>query len=182
MNHKMLIALGLIVLGMVAFAASPATAMNGYGYGYPPLPSWSHTLTAYSRFVVLLNMNREAVLDKETGLVWEQSPSLDPENWPAAQFHCNSLTKGNRKGWRLPTVQELESLVDPSRIDPALPNGHPFSNVQSTNTWTSTTSAGDPANAWRVNFFNGSLSPGVNKVNNIGYVWCVRGGQGVDPQ
>ena len=34
---------------------------------------------------------------------------------------------GNHKGWRLPSVHELVSLVDPAAYpNPALPTGHPF--------------------------------------------------------
>ena len=41
------------------------------------------------------------------------------------------MTVGGTKGWRLPSVAELASLVDPANSNPALPTGHPFSNVQS---------------------------------------------------
>ena len=183
MKHKMLIALGLIVLGWAVFAAVPAEAFNGIG-SYYATPSWDQTIITPIRFIVLTNMNSEAVLDKETGLVWEQSSSTDTKNWIDAHYHCNALTKGNRMGWRLPTLQELESLVDPSRINPALPNGHPFSNVQSSVYWSSTTYAAmttSPGYAWLVHFHNGDVGYG-NKGNSGMYVRCVRGGQGVDPQ
>jgi hypothetical protein len=131
-----------------------------------------------------MNMNSQAVLDKETGLVWEQSPSTDTKNWLDAQIHCNKLAKGNRMGWRLPTLQELGSLVDPSRSNPSLPNGHPFSNVQSSSSssfyWSATTNAFSTSYAWGVPFDDGVVSNDGKIANS--YVWCVRGGQGVDPQ
>jgi hypothetical protein len=179
MKHKMLIALGLIVFGMVLFSAIPAMAMNGNG-SYYATPSWDQTLSSYARFFVLMNMNSEAVLDKETGLVWEQSSSTDTKNWIDAHSHCNALKKGNRMGWRLPTLQELESLVDPSRSNPALPNGHPFSNALSSGYWSSTTGASGPASAWNVHFSDGYV--GYDGKGHGMYVRCVRGGQGVDPQ
>jgi hypothetical protein len=180
MKQKLLIVLVLIVLGMVAFAASPATAINGYGWS-PYQPSWAQTLPAFTRFVVLLNMNSEAVLDKETGLVWEKAPSSDTFNFIGAQFRCNELSKGNRMGWRVPTLQELASLVDLSQSS-HLPIGHPFSNVQLGAYWSATTGEGDPTSAWLVNFqvgFNTTCKTGKSLIT---YVWCVRGGQGVDPQ
>ncbi len=89
---------------------------------------------------------------------------------------------GNRKGWWLPTIQELASLIDPSVPfpGPTLPAGHPFSNVQSSVYRSATTNASNTSFAWGVGFslgdvLNGSKSSG-------GFVWCVRGGQGVDPQ
>ncbi len=72
-------------------------------------PVWSQDLPAAERFVLVLG--GAAVLDKETGLVWEQAPNSDQASWLAAQPFCNDRTVGNRKGWRLPTVQELASLV-----------------------------------------------------------------------
>jgi hypothetical protein len=65
------------------------------------------------------------------------------------------VTLGNRLGWRLPTVNELASLVDPSRSDPALPAGHPFNDVQlSDHYWSATTDSRDLDNRWVVGFFS----------------------------
>jgi hypothetical protein len=148
-------------------------------------PTWSQILPASTRFVLV--MGGVAVLDKETGLVWEQSPTAPPTNpntfeWVYAQIHCITLTVGNRKGWRLPTLQELESLVDPTQSNPALPTGHPFSNVQSSPSgyWSASTYAMNTINAWGVRFDNGIPGAGDKSFSNL--VWCVRGGQGVDPQ
>jgi hypothetical protein len=149
-------------------------------------PTWHQILPAAQRFVMV--MNNQAVLDKETGLVWEQSPTAPPTNpstftWLDAQPHCTMRTVGNRKGWRLPTIQELASLVDPSvpSPGPTLPSGHPFLNVQSSNYyWSATTYAGYANYAWDVIFGNGNVEAGDKSDYN--FVWCVRGGQGVDPQ
>lgn len=135
-----------------------------------------------------LVMENSAVLDKETGLVWEQSPNTGTFTWLNAQMHCNQKTVGGRKGWRLPTIQELASLVDPKSIGggsflPAgdLPAGHPFSNVQSSQYWSATTDTRGPGFARVMNFSSGVvLLTGI--MANDHFVWCVRSGQGVDPQ
>ena len=100
--------------------------------------------------------------------------------WLDTQRSCNRKTVGNRKGWRLPTTQELASLVDPTQSNPALPAGHPFSNVQSSFYWSATTLATNSSEAWDVTFDRGGVSDG-DKGNGV-FFWCVRGGQGVDPQ
>ena len=41
-------------------------------------PAWSQKLSAAQRFVLVLD--GEAVLDKETGLVWEKSPDTTQKN------------------------------------------------------------------------------------------------------
>jgi len=150
-------------------------------------PSWDEQINKPTRFKVLREFNNQAVLDKETGLVWEQSPETAPnptptQTWLDAQSSCNTRTAGGRKGWRLPTVQELASLVDPNNPggNPDLPPGHPFSNVQSSFYWSATTLALDSLNAWVVDFRDGFMGGGFKELTL--HVWCVRGGQGVDPQ
>ena len=181
MNHRLLCTLGLIVFGILVFAAMPAMAVNAPGFYYV-MPSWDQTLPGVTRFIVLTNMSSAAVLDRETGLVWEQSPSPDTFSWDAAQSHCNLLTTGNRIGWHLPTVQELSSLVNPSVASPGptLPSGHPFSNVQSYFYWSATTTAFSTDTAWGVYFDVGHAS--LFGKSTATYVWCVRGGHGVDAQ
>ena len=83
-----------------------------------------------------------------------------------------------RKGWRLPTIEELASLVDPKKVNPALPNGHPFEDAQSSNYWSSTTTASNTNFARGVNFFTSLVFS--NDKSNGNFVWCVRGGQGHD--
>jgi Protein of unknown function (DUF1566) len=142
--------------------------------------SWEKQINKPSRFKVLGAFNDEAVLDRETRLVWEQSPDTTQRDWSDSQFHCMNLVKGNRRGWRLPTIQELASLVDGTQPDPTLPASHPFSNVQSSFYWSATSSSEFPIIAWSMSFAGLGVGGG-NKVV-LAFVWCVRGGQGVDAQ
>jgi hypothetical protein len=165
---------------------------NGPYYAFP---AWAQkfvcaTTSNCPRFIVLADWNSEAVLDRETGLVWESSPlflsgaDTGLRLWQSAQIHCNNVvTKGSRRGWRLPTVQELASLHDPSvpfAGRATLPTGHPFQNVASDFYWSATSYANDTSEAWGVHFAVG-LVDHFDK-STIRRVWCVRGGQGVDPQ
>lgn len=169
-------------------AANPTLeAIQSQISGLPP--AWDKTLPANdpggpcpsnsSRFKCV--MVGAAVRDNETGLVWEQSPGTTPLTWGDAQFQCNNKKVGNRKGWRLPTIQELASLIDQTAlVSPTLPAGHPFSNVTSGAYWSATSDAGNTGNAWDVRFHNGNVFPD-DKALDL-FVWCVRGGQGIDPQ
>jgi len=142
-------------------------------------PTWSQKLPAVQRFETVLD--GAAVLDKETGLVWEQLPSTASNTWVNAMITCQNKSVGNRKGWRVPTVEELGSLVDPTMSNPSLPSGHPFNNnVQSSRYWSATTNASDTSYAWNVYFGSGYV--GNNDKAASYYVWCVRGGQGYDGQ
>ena len=132
---------------------------------------------------MLSDFNEGAVLDLETGLVWERSPLTNPETWQSAVEICYRKKIGERMGWRLPTIEELSSLVDGSvKADgqsALLPSEHPFDMVPQTY-WTITSDIGDPAKALEVNFIYGTLSRSSKSA--IHYVWCVRCGHGYDPR
>lgn len=169
---------GVWVIGMWIAMSAPVLAATAVG-PYYATPSWDQTLPSSTRFIVLTNMNSEAVLDRETGLVWEQSPSTTPDNWYNQSSHCINSNTGGRTGWRLPTIQELLSLVDRSQSNPSLPSGHPFT-VLSVFFWSATTDAGNTSLAWFVRLGVGDVFGGVKVGTNV--AWCVRGGSGVDPQ
>lgn len=188
MRRQLLYGLGAILAAVTGLAMVANSA-------YYALPSWSQKIACAvgncPRFIELADWNREAVLDRETGLVWEKSPNTTERNWFLAQNLCNSQAVGGRKGWRVPTLQELTSLVDadPANIgSPKLPPGHPFINVQSSGAalyWSATTFAFNTASAWRANLDIGTLggvSAGDKNATTNNYVWCVRGGQGGDVQ
>jgi hypothetical protein len=139
-------------------------------------PIWSQILPASERFELV--MGGLAVLDKETGLVWEQSPDTVEMAWASACSHCFTREVANRKGWRLPTVEELASLVDNDNYDPALPTGHPFSNVQSSGYWSSTPWVYNTNFAWGATFLDGVVGH-IYKGHSYN-VWCVRSGYGHD--
>jgi len=143
------------------------------------LKSWSQKITS-GRFVVLSQFNYEAVLDKETQLVWEKSPDTATSTWEDAFDICSAKSVGERKGWRLPTLSELSSLVDPTKTDPALPSGHPFRNVITSFYWSASVWQKDQNWGQGVRFYDGNIHIGTK--DNQFYVWCVRGGQGVDAQ
>lgn len=178
MRHSCKNALGLLLIGMWLAMSAPVQAASANG-PYYATPSWDQKLDANTRFIVLLNWNNQAVLDRETGLVWEQNPALTRLDWESAQTHCNRRTVGNRFGWRLPTIQELLSVFDPTDSShPPLPPGHPFTGVGG-DYWSATRAFSDPTGSAWVWF--GSVTKVIMTLDFLG-AWCVRGGQGVDPQ
>ena len=188
MKTKRFLLLPKALLALAVFTATAfAGDLNPPGPPAPTMktldkipPSWDQILPAAERFKLV--MSGAAVLDKETGLVWDKSPATTTQTWLDAKFHCNQRTVGNRKGWGLPTVQELASLVDPTVPfpGPTLPAGHPFTNVQPDFYWSATANASNPVSAWVVGFDTGFALVGDRSV--LFFVWCVRGGQGVDPK
>jgi len=123
-----------------------------------------------------LVMNDEAVLDTETGLIWSASnieyDSSEEMDWYDAQTACYKTVINGHMGWRLPTVEELTTIIDISESDPALPSGHPFSDAASSYYWSSTPDARYIDFAWRVSFSDGDVYSG-NKPNTY-YVRAVK--------
>jgi hypothetical protein len=158
------ILIGLIGIVALALSASEAAAQ---------IQPWN-TIIQFNRFQVLNQFGNAAVFDKETGLVWEQSPDTIPQDWLNAQARCNTKTVGNRQGWRLPTLQELASLVDPTvRFGPTLPV-NPFTNVQSSIYWSATSAASTSAIAWFVSFADGHVANAVKLIRTLAGV-CAGG-------
>lgn len=61
------------------------------------------------------------VRDRATGLAWQRRPMADLVSWQAARLACEGLlvTEG-LGGWRQPSLNELQSLVDDTREGPAV--------------------------------------------------------------
>jgi hypothetical protein len=118
-------------------------------------------------------------LDRLTGLKWLKQASLldEPTSWPGS---FNLLEELNEKmaddglHWRLPNINELESLVDCSTHSPALPEGHPFTHVKDVY-WSSTTSFFEADWAWALYLIKGALGVGIKKEKKI-FVWPVSDG------
>jgi hypothetical protein len=145
------------------------------------MSSWSRKLTSDTRFVLVLD--GQAVLDNETGLTWERTPSTSTVLWFDVGQNCAARETGGRRGWRAPTQSELFSLLDGS-TSTGLPDGAPFVNVNSPGEsaifWTITSREVNATyHAYYVVFAKGSAgAPWTNKdLNYLGF-WCVRGGSG----
>jgi hypothetical protein len=128
----------------------------------------------------------DVVLDRETRLVWTRDANImkSPSNWLDANTQARELTVANRRGWRVPTIEELSTLIDVRRQNPALPNGHPFVGVQvsggNDTYWTSTNHENPSGAAWFVNLSTGAVGLATKGGNPqiLGFAWPVRGGSG----
>ena len=150
--------------------------------------SWDKTINGASRFKVLNDFNKEAVLDRETGLVWERTPEPGAGSWPFIDDECFARFTGGRLGWRPPAIEEVLSLMDPlQNLTGKLPADHPFDLGDSRTTprqfWTMTSAAVQPANndrAYVANFEPGGSLFSDDKISTTHRFWCVRGGHGYD--
>jgi len=121
------------------------------------------------------------VTDSITGLVWLKNASCFAEQaWSNALLLANSLASpncglsdGSTAGqWRLPNRNELQSLIDYTRVSPALPVDHPFTGVRSNYYWASTTSMPRTSYAVTVFLVTGIVTA-LEKTTSLD-VWPVR--------
>ena len=187
---------GVVAAAMLALVPNEAAAQTVSPGPYYATPSWNQKLQCDTpatcpRFVVLSNWNNEAVLDRETGLVWERSPlapclaggpfgCTHPDSgrriWVFAIDRCQKLNAGGRMGWRLPRVEELATLMDRSATStPVLFPGHPFVGVQADFYWSTTPNVDFPVEMMGVDFFGDKFVTDVGAKTNENFVWCVRG-------
>lgn len=129
-----------------------------------------------------LTVNGEVIVtDSKTGLVWQKT-CVSGKTWTEALSYCEGLTYAGYSDWRLPNKNELVSLVNYGKSNPAsdfppfmISNGHYY--------WSSSTTVEDTSRAWLVDFQGGHVygrskteySSGVGNVSYIYYyVRCVR--------
>lgn len=122
------------------------------------------------------------VTDLTTCLVWVQNASWGGQKpWEDCAVHDDAHTRASSYGgkyddWRLPTLTELDGLVN-GTPDLRCPSPEPcdlyaFTGVQSLHYWSSTTVEGL---TWYMDLSDGSVGGGVK--DSTYYVWPVRGGQ-----
>ena len=142
-------------------------------------PTWSQRIPVAQRFVVVLGTS--AVLDKESGLVWERGPGADELDWGTAMQSCWTTSTGGRNGWRLPSFPELTSLSHGLlQLDESAPFDFDCAdgrcvNVQTKYWTTSVNRRPEFLGTLFVTGFNGAYVPTADPTIPRPK-WCVRGG------
>jgi hypothetical protein len=96
-----------------------------------------------------------AVLQRATGLIWTAEPIFSGKEFTheEALKACASLNLLGKKDWRAPTIQELLSIIDYERCDPAVDPAH-FKGPYGW-TWSSTIAKAPSGCAWFVGLYDG---------------------------
>ncbi|MBF0213504.1 MAG: DUF1566 domain-containing protein [Magnetococcales bacterium] len=129
------------------------------------------------------------VFDRLTGLIWMKKVNcFGALKWAEALDRIAGLNAGTHpcsgegyeigtyNDWRLPNIRELQSLLDAGRLGPSLPEGHPFSGLDSVREfWSGTTVDDRNLQAWYLNFLTGETQQVVK--SGTKFVWPVRAGQ-----
>ena len=118
----------------------------------------------------------EVVRDRLTGLAWARraDPGGEPVAWQEALDRFSAWTDEHGTAqlvWRLPTINELASLVDCDAHSPALPAGHPFIGLQD-GYWSATASFFECDWAWVLYLDKGACGVG-HKPGRTFFLWPV---------
>ncbi len=135
------------------------------------------------------------ITDNLTGLIWDAdatTSAFDPNNpdlpctpnsqtWQNALAYVACLNANSYLGytdWRLPNVNEMESIIDAGAADQILwlqSQGFDINSAQQIGFWTSTTSAASSTVAWFVNIWEDGYLDDVQDKSSTLYIWPVRG-------
>lgn len=124
----------------------------------------------------IIERNEHTIVDHATGLIWQQAGSSDRLNYTDAEAYVYKLNNQKFAGyndWRLPTLEEAMSLIEPTTkhgdlyIDPVFDKTQNF-------IWTADKPLIDCV--WHVSFFSGVCSF-YDVKNRTNHVRAVRSGQ-----
>ena len=116
-------------------------------------------------------VRKHTILDMTTGLEWQRKEPTGPMTWDEAMKYAETLRLGGHADWRLPTIEELFSLIDFSRSNPA----STFPGMPNDWFWSSSSYSGSSSDAWVIYSFNGNVYS-YDKTYSY-HVRCVRRGQ-----
>ena len=160
-SHRIAAAVAVGCAGLALASTAGAVDLRDWGRKFN---------TAGERYVVLASFNNEAVLDKETQLVWRRT-AASPIQWVAALQYCYSSGTGGRYGWRLPSLSELSSILGTGSV---LPAGHPFLSIPDQMYFWSSTDVSYDADFAYTRKLTG-LSVGTGMKTGFYPTLCVRG-------
>ena len=102
--------------------------------------------------------SKDVVYDNTSGLLWQDSNDNKELSitYHEAKEYCSKLVIGEYKDFRIPTLYELQTIIDYKNYKPAILTG--FKYVDNQTYWSSTTFVDDTREVWTINFTKGSRS------------------------
>jgi hypothetical protein len=146
--------LGSVIICALALTTALTTSADA------TVPAGRYTISAGS------------VTDTKTKLVWQQTPAPTLYIWSDAKTYCAGVGASlGGMGWRLPTLKELQTIVDDSRGSPSI-DPTAFPSMSSMGFWSSSPLVGSSSLAWLVSFDSGATAS-IDITSTVA-VRCVR--------
>ena len=137
---------------------------------------WNSSASGFPNDFQLQN-DVNVVLDRASGLMWQQSGSVNEISCSEAKEYVARLNSDQFAGyndWRLPTLEEAMSLMEPTERSNGMYIDPVFDNTQR---WIWTSDTNETALAWLANFVSGNCYTYPNDYFDFtsgGYVRAVR--------
>jgi uncharacterized protein DUF1566 len=112
----------------------------------------------------------DVVHDHGSNLDWQRQ-HVAAMTWLDALDNCETLDLGNHGDWRLPTLKELQTLVDDRRLQPSI-DIVAFPDCPAEWFWSSTPIQFPPSESWATSYTDGYASIHAN--DELQLVRCVR--------
>jgi formylglycine-generating enzyme required for sulfatase activity len=112
------------------------------------------------------------VYDSQTRLTWQQGIPATMFTMANAAAYCGGLSATLAGTWRVPTVKELQTIVDYSKVTGPMIDSNAFSGTPSARFWSMSGVADNSSYEWYVSFADGTTSSDANSKSY--YVRCVR--------
>lgn len=113
-------------------------------------------------------------LDQATGLIWATADNGVGVSWIQARRYCDALHAGDREAWRLPSIDELQSLV----AQAANPEGYRVRGPLKLTGWAWSSTPGiESGEGWALDFGDGGRASVVAGDSGLNRALCVRAGQ-----
>ena len=113
----------------------------------------------------------DTVIDNGTGLTWQRLHVQLPMSWVDALGTCEGLQLAGYDDWRLPTLKELQTIVDERRLEPSI-DLDAFPGTPPEWFWSSTPIAWPPDQGWATSYTDGYAS--IHDFDELHRVRCVR--------
>lgn len=142
-----------------------------------PEPESSSCSPIQTRYVISTDGNE--ITDNTTGLIWRRcaegmkftangcSGNATAFSMDQAQGWAKKEALATGKPWRLPSLKELQSIVDSNRCNPAI-DEDAFPGTPGSPFWSAPPAGDEPTYAWGVNFDYGYIDYG-SEHNSAGY-------------
>lgn len=116
--------------------------------------------------------SESVVLDLKRNLMWQDNQEVVEykTTWSLAKEYCSTLTLSGYTDWKLPTVKELQTIVDIKKEKPAI--YEEFKNCEPTSYWSNSQDMSNKNHAWYVGFKSGATYKDSKDYDC--YVRCVR--------
>ena len=148
---------GTVMLSQNSSSTSSAKVSGGASskYALPPEVPTNYT-----------DNKNGTITDNYTGLIWKKCPqgmtgndckggSATLREFSKARPECEKLNFAGKTGWRLPTLKELQSIVNTGAFDPSI--NHNFFFSTNDPYWTATSPAEFGGSKFTVIFSDGSV-------------------------